>query len=467
MKKQPNLLVVTADDLGYDCLDCFTGRRLGVSPNLDRLAEEGIRFSSAYVTSAVCMPSRSSWVSGLYPHQGQGMAGFTKLKEGVAAISQVLKQAGYYCAALDKTGHMSLRPEHGWDFIIDAKETFNGRNPHRYNRYTEDCIRAAKAEGKPFLIFANSRDPHRPFAGSRQERQYLTAPRFTWEESYREAATCQIDPSKAIGEDDVEIPGFLPDVPDIREEYAQYMSSVRRLDDTVGAILAALEAEGASDETIVFFLSDHGHPFPFAKFNCYPYSVQTPLIAKNPFRPDLGGRWSDTMLSGVDLPATLAALAGTSFPQSIEGRSFHRVLEGEADAGRDAVFAEFDGNMLQERWPMRSIITRDHVYVVNQWSNGKTRFQDETVKGLALNAMIRAAARDPHVARRVEHFWFRQPEELYERRFDPWCLDNRSEDPDLQETKESLRQRLLAWMKETEDPMLPDFNKFLELRAGE
>jgi N-sulfoglucosamine sulfohydrolase len=457
MQQQVNLLAITADDLGFDCLDCFTGRRTGVSPHLDRLAADGLRFSDAYVTSAVCMPSRGSLLSGLYPHQGQGNAGFSKLKDDVVTISQVLHQAGYYCAALDKTGHMHVRTEHHWDFTVDAASTANGRNPHRYNRYVEDCIYAAKAEGKPFLIIANSRDPHRPFAGSRQERQYLTAPRFSWEEAYRRNATCTVHPSKVFAEADVEIPGFLPDVPDIREEYAQYMASIRRLDDTVGAILSALEATGVLDQTIIFFLSDHGHPFPFAKFNCYPFSVRTPLIVRSPFHSNISGRWSDAMLSGIDVAPTLAALAGTSFPRPIAGRSFYHILEGKPDPGRDAVFTEFDGNMLQEEWPMRSIITREHVYILNAWSDGRTRFQDETVKGLALNAMIRAAANHPGIDARVQHFWFRQPEELYERRFDPFCLHNRAADPALQQTQLELHQRLLQWMQETGDPMLPRF----------
>lgn len=403
------------------------------------------------------MPSRSSWMSGLYPHQGQGIAGFVKLKEDVPVLSQVLHEAGYYCAALDKTGHMSIRPEHRWDFTVDGTETVNGRNPHRYNRYVEDCIDAAHQQDKPFLIFANSRDPHRPFAGSRQEHQYLTSPRFKWEETYRDTHACTIPPTRTFREEEVQLPGFLPDLPDLREEYAQYMGSIRRLDDTVGAILAALEAKGVLDQTIVFFLSDHGHPFPFAKFNCYPFSVRTPMIVRNPFQPALRGRWSDALLSGIDLGPTLAALAGTAYPGPVAGRSFHRLLEGGEEAGREAVFAEFDGNMLQEQWPMRSIITRDHVFILNAWADGETRFQDETVKGLALNAMIRAGEHDPAIRARVEHFWFRQREELYERHHDPSCLHNQAANSALAGLKEALRTRLLAWMEETGDPLRERF----------
>ena len=142
-----------------------------------------------------------------------------------------------------------------------------------YRRFTKSFLEAADSSGQPFFLMASSHDPHRPFAsegtkGNRSKKPHLE----------------RGDPSGQFNPEDVTVPGFLPDLPEIRREIADYSNSVRRFDDTVGAILGELRRADREQDTIVVLLSDHGMPFPFAKSNCYLNSNRTPLIVRWPGR---------------------------------------------------------------------------------------------------------------------------------------------------------------------------------------
>jgi N-sulfoglucosamine sulfohydrolase len=310
-------------------------------------------------------------------------------------VPELLAGLDYHCGIIDKVGHLSPVAKYRWAKTYGAVETGNGRNPGRFGNFAAEFIREAQAAGRPFFLMANSRDPHRPFAGSQQERQYIEAPRNRDERNWAspEALALMVEPSRRFLPAEVTVPGFLPDVPDLREEVADYYSSVRRCDDTVGELLRALDETGAADNTVVIFLSDNGMAFPFAKFSCYLNGTRTPLIVRWPgrVRPNTVNA---EMIGGVDLAPTLLAAAGLTPPAAMEGLSFLPLLDGREQEGRERVFTAFYVTALAEQVPTRAVQERRYGYIFNRWADGATQCQDEAHKGLALQAMIQAARTD-------------------------------------------------------------------------
>lgn len=453
MADRPNILIITADDLGADRPGCFGGHSEAM-PHLDHLASEGVRFANAHVNVAVCAPSRSILMAGRYAHRC-GATGFEGIDRHCPLLPEVLAEAGYFTGIIDKVPHTARKP--GVDYWQwergKSPETGHGRAPSRFGALAAEFFNEAAERAQPFLLVANSRDPHRPFSGGRQEQGYLA-------NQFRNVVDLIEEPSRTFTPGEVYVPGFLPDIPEIRQEMADYMGSVRRLDDTIGSILTALDEAGRRDNTITVFLSDHGMPFPFAKFNCYPFSTQTPLVVRWPGHTRAGSA-VDSFVEGVDLMPTLLEAVGVDAPEGLDGRSFAAALRGDASSGRSGRIATFHQTQQKESFEMRSWVDADHAYIYNAWSGNGNPFQDETGKGYAIDAMIREGQEDAEVARRLTRFLFRSPDELYDLRNDPDCLHNVVDDPAYREARETGRKRIREWMVSYEDPLLRQFDDFL------
>ena len=451
----PNILIITADDMSADSPGCFGGKVPEITPVLDRLAAGGMRFERAHGNCAVCAPSRSVWLTGLYPHRN-GCEGFGMVSPTVNTLPEILARHGYLTGIIDKVGHSARKETPTWSVVVGdtGAETGFGRNPSLFGKHAGSFFERAKQAKKPFFLLVNSRDPHRPFSGSRQERRYL-------EGKQQSLAHLVVDPSRSYRPDQIEVPGFLPDLPEIREELANYFSSVRRCDDTIGAVLAALEENDATGNTLTIFISDHGMPFPWAKFNCYPFSTRTPLVMHWPGRIPAGSIERDSFVSGIDLFPTILEAVGISLSNDIDGRSFLPLLEEKCHGHRERVVTVFHENPVKERLEMRSIIERRHGYIYNAWSGNGEQFQDETGKGMALEAMIKAGRADPEIACRVLFFLFRAPEELYDYQEDPWALRNLAVDPRHTDRLQHFRREMASWMRRYDDPMIVKYEEYL------
>ena len=304
-----NVLLITADDLNCDSVGAFGGRVPGATPALDRLAQSGMRFERAHVAVAVCQPSRQCLMTGNFP-QANGSIGFYPLNAAAVTLPQMLQAEGYLLGIMGKVDHLQPAAKFPWDFARSGSELGAGRDPARYYAETRAFLARAKADQRPFFLMANSHDPHRPFSGSEGEVRQLAK----WESKdarrgETEAMPVFPAPSRIYAPSEIAVPGFLPDLPEIRKEVAQYYSSVRRCDDTVGRILQALEDEGLQERTIIIFLSDNGIAVPFAKSNCYLASTRTPLIVSWPGRVAAGSVEREHFVSTVDLlPTILEAL---------------------------------------------------------------------------------------------------------------------------------------------------------------
>ena len=451
-----NFLLLTADDLNYDSVGCFGCDIPGITPNIDRLAASGMKFTNAHVNIAVCQPCRQSIMTGLYPHSN-GAMGFDPIKENITTLGESLNEAGYINGVMGKEVHMKPKHKYCWDYYITEGQLSSGngggRSPERYYEYAKKFFRKAKQQGKPFFLNANSHDPHRPFAGSKQEIKY-------WGD----------DPPKVtrwIKPEEVKVPGFLPDLPDVRKEIAQYFTCVHRCDQSIGAVLKALDESGLADNTLVMFISDNGISVPFSKSNCYLTSTKTPWIVRWPGKVKPGEVDSQHLISGIDYMPTILEAAGIKQVQGLQGSSFLPLLHGQKQPQREYVFTEYHRTFARRKYPMRAIQSKRYGYIFSPWTNRTGPMRMESTSGLTFNAMKNAAKTNPQIAARVKLFEYRVLEEFYDFKNDPAGRKNLINDPNYQDEIQKLRKRLEAEMKRTNDPALQAFQNRYNPKAIE
>lgn len=440
-EKRPNILFITADDMSWDSVGVYGCPVADVTPNLDRLASQGIRFDYGFVQIAVCTPSRQVMLSGNHSHQTM-TRGFTELERVGPALPDILKANGYYIANLNKT-----QSHYEWDRLINEDETAMGRNIPRQRDLVREIFRDAGE--KPWFIMLNFNDPHRPFYNSEAEKK---------KDRYKKLiAEGQLSaPSKVFTVDEITVPGFLPDLPEVRIEMAEYYSSVRRMDDGVGAVLEALEETGESERTIVVFISDHGISMPYAKLNSYQASLRVPLIVRAPGKTRPGSRNTHDLVSAVDLAPTLLELIDIEVPTHMAGRSFEPLLSGRSQGNRDHVIGYYYRNLrAKEMYPEFTVQMRDWVYVYNPWVDGKKEAHNsDYTHSPSLAAIWKAAESSASIKERSEFHKYRVIEELYDMRADPYAYHNLVDDPEQKNRVQKMRQRLVEWMQATDHPAL-------------
>jgi len=197
--RHPNVLLFTADDMHCQSLESFGGKVAGLTPNLDRFAAEGMRFERAHVNVAICQPSRGVLATGRYGHNS-GILGFMHTRRDIPTIMETLREAGYRTGILGKVDHSTPKADYRWDFVHDFAELGNGRSPQRYYGYAKEFFAQCRESGQPFYFMVNSHDPHRPY--------HVPGRKYGQSE----------EPSRTYSPSEVEVPGFVPDLPGVREE---------------------------------------------------------------------------------------------------------------------------------------------------------------------------------------------------------------------------------------------------------
>jgi N-sulfoglucosamine sulfohydrolase len=434
---RPNILLFTADDLHAESLGAYGGMPADVTPNLDAFAAESLLFNKAHVNVAICAPCRAVIATGRYSHRS-GAMGFMPAREDVPDIVTTLKAAGYHTGILGKYGHSTPKKSMVWDYHFDQKDLGNGRNPDLYYQRSQVFLKETQTANKPFYFMVNSHDPHRPYCNPKKLTQGAAMP------------------SKIYKPEDVDVPGFLPDLPGVRAELATYLNSTRRLDDTFGKVMQALKESGEADNTLVLFITDNGIAVPFAKCNAWFHSSRSPLLVRWPGVVKPGTRDDKHFVSVVDFFPTFVEATMAKGPAGLDGRSFLPLLKGETQGGREHVFTQIDSKAGGAAVPMRCVQNANYGYIYNPFSDGKYWYRNNN-EGLTMAAMKRAAETNPTIQARVDLFRYRVAEEFYDLKNDPDCLHNLIDTPDRAETVKALQNKLVAQMKKTQDPMLAAF----------
>lgn len=436
-----NILLVTADDMGWNSVGAFGAPIAGITPHIDALARAGRRYDRAYVAASNCAPSRVALQTGLTPQQS-GATGFFYIDDtDTPTIAAELRRAGYFTGIIGKPADTNPAPDgrRYWD----VEQSFGAARkyaPAAMAAASARAFSAAARVGKPFYLVVNIADPHKPNFNDPQASA---------------SGADAFAPSRIIAEDEVRVPAFLPDLPGIRGDVRNYQNSVKRADDTLGAILAALDASGQAEATLVIFLSDHGMPFPFAKSSVYDNSLRTPLVMRWPGRIAPGGAESG-IVAAVDLMPTILDAAGIAMPQ---GRDYTGASLLRHDRPqRPYAFGSFDENARGYPVPMRGTIGRDWAYVFNAWSDGEHALKNDDMNHASFKQMVRHAATDPAVRARLDHYLAPPVEELCHLAVDPDCLVNLADDPAHAAVLAELREATRAHMVRTGDYLLEAFD---------
>lgn len=451
---KPNLLIITTDDMSCDSVGVYGCKLKDTTPNMDRLAAQSLRFNYAHTVVGNCMPSRNVMWSGKYPHNNriEGFRAMSKAEKDYPVLGDLVKDAGYFTGIRHKVSHSTPYSPFPWDIVLGDERKDDAKNPATWGKAATAGITAAKKAGKPFCLLLNIADPHKPFYAEGKKGEVVPDKNV---------------PSKVFTPEEVPVPGFLPDDPIIRQGLSLYYSSVRRADDSVGAILAALKASGEDENTIIVFLSDHGMPLPFSKTQLYHHSTRTPLMIRWPGVTKAGAVDDEHMISTVDLLPTILDMLQIAQPGGFDGKSFAAVLKGGKQPERTMVFKEHNENSGGQNTPMRAVQTKDWLYIFNPWSNG-TRVMGGATAGTVTCRQMRVLAKtNEAIAARIDLFDHRVPEEAYEVHYDPDALTNLIAKPEHAAQVAMLEKAMEDWMVRTKDPLLEVFRHRNDLAARE
>jgi len=425
----PDILFISGDDLG-NYLGCY-GDPYAKTPRMDSIAKEGVQFENAWVTQASCSPSRSSMLTGMYPHNnGQiGLAhrGFSMSKEW-PSIPSLLNDAGYYTGLI---GKLHVKPESAFPFQFkwDAPGQVN-RSPKAIAEQTDKFLE--QAGDKPIFLNASFHDPHRPFIR-------------------------QVDgsPANPVSKEDVKLLPFmkgLEDVPGLEDEVAGYYNCIARMDDCVGAVLDRLEKAGRLENTLILLVGDHGAPFGRGKVTCLNPGLRIPFLVKWPGVSQSGNK-SNALVSTIDILPTFLDAAGVKEPSDLPGVSLRNAVSNASAKTRDYMFAEFTAHLPNDYYPRLSV--RNERYQLIHNLMGGTPNPTKGIEGLAEREAVADTDVGTSEARKAIQTYVNPPEfELYDLEKDPDNFVNLAGKPELKETQERLLAELQKWRQQTDDPML-------------
>jgi N-sulfoglucosamine sulfohydrolase len=409
---RPNIVWLTSEDTGPD-LGCY-GFPLVRTPNLDRLASEGARFTRAFTSAPVCSASRSAFNTGMYQttinahhHRSHREDGF-ELPRGVKLVTDHLRALGYFTANLTVLGGT-------------AKTDFNFRADRPYDGEHWNQLKS----GQPFFAHVNFREPHKgPAFPEARKQSYL------------------VDPAK------VPLPPYWPDHPVVRDEFANYLDAIDLLDVKVGRVIEALKQDGAWDNTAIIYFGDNGRCLIRGKQWLYDAGIHVPLIARYP-ETVKAGTVREEFVSMIDLAATTIALAGGEPPRIMQGQPFL----GPKAKRRDHIFAARDRcDMTLDR--IRCIRTAQYKLIRNFMPERPYTQHNQYIE---TSYPTQRVMKELHAAGKLKgaellFMQSRKPEwELYDVKADPHEIHNLAGSPNHQRTFRDLRTRLERWIEDSND----------------
>jgi len=406
----PNIVLFLADDQTWLDSGAYGNQDLP-TPNIDRLAQEGMLFTHAFTATAMCGPTRQQLLTGLYPVRSGAYPNHSVVRDGTLSLVHYFRDLGY---RVGLTGKEHFGPTASFPFErLRSSRGEAGRSGSAVDlKAVEEFI--TRDADQPFMLVVASNSPHTP-----------------WTEG---------DPSDFDAEA-IEVPGYLVDTPVTRRALVAYYAEITHLDKQLGHVLAALETAKEADETIVVYTSEQGASLPFAKWTLYDAGIRTAMIVRWPGQV-VGGTASEAMVHYVDVVPTLVEAAGGD-PVDVDGRSFLSVLSGRAYTHREYVFGVHTtrGIIYGVDYPIRSIRSRRYKLILNLAATNVFR---NTISLPPRDAVLASwQAVDPE---RASVYTRRPAVELYDLDVDPWELDNRASDPKVADELGRLRSLLETWM---------------------
>ncbi|MEM7028072.1 MAG: sulfatase [Chloroflexota bacterium] len=429
-KTYRNVMFLIADD--WSRLAACYGNTAIKTPRIDEFAQKSVIFDYGFCTSPSCAVSRACILTGHHSHvHGQyghchGIQGFST-HQYMNSTPQVLREQGFATACI---GKKHVEPHSVYPFEYEPK--VNSRSAADL----ADCARTFLNDNqdRPFYLHVGFSDPHRAPGG------------FANHVGYRDV------PEVVYGPDDVVVPPFLPDLPGVREDLADYYQAVSRFDYGIGLLLDVLEESGRADETLVMVTTDHAMPFPGAKASPFDSGHHCPFIL---YTPELsqGGIHNQALMNWLDIRPTVQDWCGVGVPSELPGRSLLPILETPEPEGWDEVTFSHCFHEVIDYNPYRVLRGRRYKYVQSLAAALQTPLPTDLFRSKTWTA-IRENNTEMMGERGTQHMLIQPPEALYDIVNDPTESTNLIDDPNLQAVASEMRERLYAMRRETNDVWL-------------
>ena len=415
--ERPNFVLFISDDVSFDDLGCY-GHPHIETPSIDALAAGGMRFDNAYLTTSSCSPSRCSIITGRYPHNTGAPELHSKLPDSQIRFPELLREAGYH-TALSGKNHMFGNRGRAFDRIT------KGGGPGK----SEDWVDLVKnrPKDKPFFFWFASVDAHRDWQIAEPDRVYTN--------------------------DEVIVPPYLIDSEITRKDLADYYHEVSRWDRYIGLVTEAIREQGELENTMIIVIADNGRPFPRCKSRLYDSGIKTPFVIHYPKEIEKPAV-SDSLVSVIDISATVLELAGIERPEAIQGRSFLPILKDPGATVREVVFAEHNWHVYQAH--ERMVRFGDFLYIKNNFPERQNLVLEayQFPAGEDLVARHEAGETTP-----AQDNVFRKPcpeEEFFQVSEDPHQLNNLIGEEAFAGQLQQARELLDLWTGQTGDSVPED-----------
>ena len=433
--ERPHIICYVADDFGVGDSGCY-GHPFSVTPNIDALASEGMRFTRAFAGSPTCAPSRSIFYTGLMSARTGAHPNHWPVKEGTRSIGHYLRELGYHVAVFNKI-HVSPPTAFPFERVKASRQQEGGGGRCLDHRVLDKWL-AAKREAspdQPLCLFLCDNNTHLVWPDQQHSKR-----------------------------DEISVPPYLPDSATTRDSLARYYSEVELLDQRVGECVEVLKKHDLFDESLFLFTADQGPAWMRAKWTLYDSGLQVPLIARWPSQIG-AGRVSTAMVSLVDLPPTFIDVAGGQPIGGLDGQSFLPSLRDARRGHRDYVFGTHTGDGTMNNYPSRAIRSLRYKLIWNLRSDLECTTHLTKATGLdrknIWQAWMKERQGDPRIGALMDTHSRRPELELYDLESDPYELVNLASSPERLVVRNALLDRLTNWMRDQGDRRR-DMTSFLE-----
>jgi uncharacterized sulfatase len=423
-KNQPNILIIMGDDCTYSDLGLYGGTNVK-TPNIDKLAAQGLTFNRAYLSEAMCAPCRAELNTGLYPMKTGVCWNHSATRTSVKGAAQYLKPLGYRAGLCGKT---HIKPESVYQYEKIEGITSNAvADVSEFDPAgIEDFINLDKEN--PFFLLATFTSPHVPWTVG--------------------------DPSH-FNPKEIKLPPHMADTKATHEDFCKYLAEIEVLDQQIGMLLDVLQKSGEAENTLVIFTSEQGAQMPGVKWTNWDVGVHTGFVVKWPGNIEAGQR-TDALIQYCDVLPTLLDIAGGKSSEEIfDGTSFLPVLQGKKEAHREYVY--FMHNNIPEgpAYPIRAASNGTYTYIRNL--SPENLYMEKHVMGTTRwheywPSWVYEAGDNEHTNFLLNRYQKRPAEELYNLSDDPENFNNLIDDKKLKKVKKELSSKLDTWMKEQNDP---------------
>ena len=420
-KIRPNFIVFIADDVSWNDFACY-GNNDVQTPNIDKLAANGIKFTNVYLTASSCSPSRNSIITGRYPHNTGAAELHTEPPLEMLSLPEILKNNNYYTVHAGKF-HMGEYAERGFD--VSYRDKDGGRLKVNGDGGEKKWVKSIKErpQNKPFFMWFASHDAHRIWGSN--EYSGIHNPK-------------EITP-----------PIYLVNGEETKVDLAKYYDEIKRFDHYIGEVIDELIAQDELNNTVIIIMADNGRPFPHSKTRVNDRGMKTPFIIHWPSKI-IKDAISTSLISAIDIAPTIMRLADIEAPEQFQGYSFDKLLKNPNLDFRSYVFAEHNWHDYEAH--ERMVRNKDFMYILNSRPEFPQLGPLDAINSLSFKELSMLKDSGNLSAIQADIFITqRQNEELYDYYLDPLQLDNISSLPEYSEALYVLRNVLKEWMKETGD----------------